>query len=113
MFLLVLHRQHQGWSPCSLSVCHQQIVICAAAAAGMAFCGVHDSFWTHPCDADTLGVQLREAFVELHSQPLLEDLHRQLVERYPKIAIPDLPDRPEDLDLLDLEKVKEADYFFN
>ena len=79
----------------------------------MAFCGVHDSFWTHACDADALGVQLREAFIELHSQPLLENLHKQLVERYPDIAIPDLPARPEGVAVLDLNKVLEAEYFFN
>jgi len=36
--------------------------------------GVHDSFWTHACDVDKLNIILREKFVELYSQPILENV---------------------------------------
>lgn len=35
---------------------------------------MHDSFWTHPGDVPRMGQLLREQFVALHSQPLLEQL---------------------------------------
>jgi DNA-directed RNA polymerase len=42
--------------------------------AGLAFAGVHDSFWTHAGDVPRMNQLLREQFVALHSQPLLEQL---------------------------------------
>lgn len=36
--------------------------------------GVHDSYWTHAGDADVLKRLLREKFVELYEQPVLEDV---------------------------------------
>ena len=36
--------------------------------------GVHDSFWTHAGSVDEMGKILREAFYNLHSQPLLENV---------------------------------------
>lgn len=42
--------------------------------AGLAFAGVHDSFWTHAADVPRMNQLLREQFVALHSQPLLEQL---------------------------------------
>ena len=65
---------------------------------------------------------LREAFVELHSQPLLQQLKAELDQRMPQD--PDkatakgkkgqqlVPDPP-GLGELDLNKVLEAEYFFN
>lgn len=40
--------------------------------------GVHDSFWTHAGTVRELGVLVRHTFVQLHSQPLLEQLMGQL-----------------------------------
>jgi len=36
--------------------------------------GVHDSYWTHACDVDTMNRILREKFVELYNTPILEDV---------------------------------------
>ena len=88
--------------------------------AGIAFAGVHDSFWTHAADVPVLARLLREAFVELHSQPLLQQLKTELDERMPQPAAPAkgkksqklVPDPPK-LGKLDLNKVLEAEYFFN
>lgn len=46
----------------------------AVDTAGLAFAGVHDSFWTHAGDVPRMNQLLREQFVALHSQPLLEQL---------------------------------------
>ena len=109
--------------------------------AGIAFAGVHDSFWTHAADVPILARLLREAFVDLHSQPLLQNLHDELTARQPgstgtqarhnvgsgsqpnsedlqkkrlgkKKLDPQIPDPPE-LGNLDLNQVHEAEYFFN
>ena len=36
--------------------------------------GVHDSFWTHAADVDKMNQILRERFVELYKQPILENV---------------------------------------
>lgn len=84
---------------------------------------MHDSFWTHAADLPVLARLLREAFAQLHSQPLLQNLKEELTEAMresqqgrtvgPSVKIKDkLPDPPK-LGQLDLNKVLEADYFFN
>lgn len=36
--------------------------------------GVHDSYWTHACNVDQMNRILREKFVELYEQPILENV---------------------------------------
>ena len=69
---------------------------------GLTFAAVHDSYWTHPSDVDRLNVILREQFVRLHSQPLLEELRESFVKRYPEVIFPEIPERGG----FDLENVK-------
>ena len=59
--------------------------------AGLDFAGVHDSFWTHAATVDTLNSVLRDNFVQLHSQPLLERLLLEFQALYPHLDFPDLP----------------------
>ena len=33
---------------------------------GITFTAVHDSYWTHACDVDTMSTALRDQFVELY-----------------------------------------------
>jgi DNA-directed RNA polymerase len=59
----------------------------ACRSAGLTFAGVHDSFWTHACDVDTMNKILREKFVELYETPILENvcffiMHSVYVEKY-------------------------------
>jgi DNA-directed RNA polymerase len=75
---------------------------------GLTFSAVHDSFWTHPCDVDEMNSALRDTFVELYSQPLLERLKETWELRYPELNFPDLPERG----VLKLDDVKNAKYFF-
>mmetsp|Transcript_28946 Transcript_28946/g.95196 ORF Transcript_28946/g.95196 Transcript_28946/m.95196 type:complete len:339 (-) Transcript_28946:711-1727(-) len=58
----------------SLDSSHMLMTASAAREAGIAFAAVHDSFWSHACDADALGALLRDQFVELHRPNLLQAL---------------------------------------
>ena len=42
--------------------------------AGLTFASVHDSYWTHAGDVDIMNECIREQFIVLHSQPILERL---------------------------------------
>lgn len=77
--------------------------------ANITFAAVHDSFWTHAHDIDLMNELIRDCFIELHSQPLLENLLSGFREMYPEINFPDVPKRG----TLDLERVKRAKYFFD
>jgi DNA-directed RNA polymerase len=52
---------------------------------------------------------LREQFVELYTQPLLEQLRNSLELRFPTVEFPPLPERG----TLDLDEVLKSDYFFD
>ena len=52
---------------------------------------------------------LREKFVELHKENLLEDLYLQFSLRFPQVKFPTPPKRGD----LDLNVVKDSVYFFN
>ena len=79
--------------------------------AGIAFAGVHDSFWTHAGTVPVLARQLRSTFLQLHSQPLLKQLLEELQTRFPTLAhkFPALPGTGE----LDLNEIMDAEYFFS
>jgi DNA-directed RNA polymerase len=55
------------------------------------FAGVHDSFWTHAGSVDEMNRVIREEFVKLHSQPLLEMLKEELEHNHPETVFPDTP----------------------
>lgn len=73
------------------------------------FAAVHDSFWTHAADIDRMNVLLREEFVKLHDQPLLENLRSSFEIRYPHLTFPPVPNKGN----LDLNEVKKSTYFFS
>ncbi len=79
--------------------------------AGIAFAGVHDSFWTHAADVPTMARNLRRTFVDLHSQPLLQQLLEEFQTRFPDLAkqFPPLPTTGN----LDLNEVLDSEYFFS
>jgi DNA-directed RNA polymerase, mitochondrial len=92
----------------SLDSSHMLLTALEMDRRGLTFSAVHDSFWTHPCDVDEMNCALRDTFVDLYNQPLLERLKETWELRYPELNFPDLPDRG-DLVLYD---VKNAKYFF-
>ena len=77
--------------------------------AGIAFAGVHDSFWTHAATVDAMNKAIRKNFVELHSQPLLEMLHEELQDKYPDLDFPPVPATGD----LDIRAVEDSKYFFS
>lgn len=56
---------------------------------GINFASVHDSFWSHACDIDVLNKILREEFVTLYKQPLLENLMRDFKQSFADLHFPD------------------------
>ncbi|KAF3555576.1 hypothetical protein F2Q69_00016601 [Brassica cretica] len=93
----------------SLDGTHMMMTAVACREAGLNFAGVHDSYWTHACDVDTMNRILREKFVELYSSPILEDLLQSFQESYPTLVFPPVPKRGD----FDLEEVLKSQYFFN
>lgn len=75
---------------------------------GITFAAVHDSYWCHPQNVEQMAKILRDEFVKLHSQPLLENLLNNFEERYPHNTFPEVPERGS----FDLNKVKDSAYFF-
>lgn len=111
--VLPLHRQRQvsAFPPNyvhSLDSSHMLLTAIEMQKRGLYFSAVHDSYWTHPCDIEEMNNVLRESFIELYDQPLLEDLKRRWEMRYPSITFPDLPPRGD----LNLNDVRSAPYFF-
>ena len=92
----------------SLDSSHMILTALEMDRRGLAFSAVHDSFWTHPCDVDEMNEALRDTFIELYDQPLLERLKRTWEIRYPTITFPDIPEKGK----LDLNVIKDAPYFF-
>ncbi|TKY73147.1 DNA-directed RNA polymerase 3 [Spatholobus suberectus] len=93
----------------SLDSSHMMMTALACNDAGLCFAGVHDSFWTHPCDVEKMNQILREKFVELYNMPILENLLEGFQTTYPGLAFPALPKRGD----FDLQKVLDSPYFFN
>ena len=83
----------------------------ACHEAGLTFAGVHDSFWTHAGDVPEMSKHIREKFIELHEQPLLEELYHELKEKYPEVA-QDLPPPPKQGEM-DIGLVRDSLYFFS
>eukprot|EP01133_Synstelium_polycarpum_P018059 gene18059-21571_t len=93
----------------SLDSTHMFLTAIQCKKDNITFASVHDSFWTHASTIDDMNVVLRNQFVDLHSQPLLERLRDYFVEKYPTAVIPPLPKKGD----LDLSQVRDSKYFFH
>ncbi|XP_065731273.1 DNA-directed RNA polymerase, mitochondrial isoform X17 [Phocoena phocoena] len=90
---------------------------------GLTFVSVHDCFWTHAADVAVMNQVCREQFVRLHSQPILHNLSRFLIERFcsdPRTSKSIWVSRLTDTLLsvpktgtFNLEQVKHSTYFFS
>ncbi|XP_019393958.1 PREDICTED: DNA-directed RNA polymerase, mitochondrial, partial [Crocodylus porosus] len=106
----------------SLDSTHMMLTALHCCRQGLTFVSVHDCYWTHACSVDIMNQMCREQFVELHSQPILQDLAQFMLQKYCTVNFPTckksvmleeiLSKIPETGDL-DLEKVKESTYFFS
>ncbi|KAL1920841.1 uncharacterized protein VTP21DRAFT_11476 [Calcarisporiella thermophila] len=72
----------------SLDATHMLMSAVTCQAKGLTFAAVHDSYWTHASDVDTMNTVIRDEFVKLHSQPLMERLRDEFVERYGGYKMP-------------------------
>ena len=66
----------------SLDATHMFLTAIKSEEVGLTFASVHDSFWTHPCDVDTMNRILREAFIRLHSDDVIGRLAAEFSVRY-------------------------------
>lgn len=90
---------------------------------GLTFQSVHDCFWTHANNVETMNRICREQFVALHNQPILDDLSKHFVETYEKVPINmSVADNKKALKLLSkklekgsfkIENVMKSTYFFS
>ncbi|KAL6863818.1 hypothetical protein ACP4OV_016721 [Aristida adscensionis] len=109
---VMVKRQRSAFPPNfvhSLDGSHMMMTAVACKRQGLNFAGVHDSYWTHACDVDTMNKILREKFVELYDAPILENLLESFEKSFPHLDFPPLPERGD----FDLKDVLESPYFFN
>ncbi|MCI4383510.1 hypothetical protein PGIGA_G00027250 [Pangasianodon gigas] len=111
----------------SLDSTHMMLTALNCYSAGLTFVSVHDCYWTHALTVDIMNKVCREQFVALHSQPILQNLSKFLLQKYCsgppgntkskkfleywKMAqllgkVPETGD-------FDLQRVKESTYFFS
>ena len=72
---------------------------------------VHDCYGTHAADTEQSAKLLREAFVEIYRQPILENFTEDVLSGI-EVKEEDIPEIPEK-GSLDIEDVLKSDYFFN
>jgi DNA-directed RNA polymerase len=68
----------------SLDATHMIMSANACQDAGLTFSAVHDSFWTHASDVDSMNSILRDAFVQMHSDDIVGRLAAEFNVRYGK-----------------------------
>ena len=96
----------------SYDACHLQVTVANCANEGLAdFAMIHDSFAVHACDTQTLAAVLRESFIAIYSGDTLGDLMVELSEQLPADVFSELPAPPE-MGTLDLNCVRESEFFF-
>jgi DNA-directed RNA polymerase len=66
----------------SLDATHMMLSATACRKVGVTFSAVHDSFWTHASDVDSMNDILREAFVRMHSDDVVQRLAEEFKVRY-------------------------------
>ncbi|KAL4782100.1 hypothetical protein BJX76DRAFT_333587 [Aspergillus varians] len=84
-FVVSKRKQLQAFPPNfihSLDATHMMLSASACNQAGLSFSAVHDSFWTHASDVDSMNEILREAFVQMHSDDVVKRLAEEFKVRY-------------------------------
>jgi DNA-directed RNA polymerase len=66
----------------SLDATHMILSANECHRRGLTFSAVHDSFWTHACDIDVMNNVLRDAFVRMHSDDIIQRLAAEFRVRY-------------------------------
>ena len=93
----------------SLDAAHMMLTINRLEAEGVHhFAMVHDSFGVHASDIDVLNRALREEFVRIYSEPVLQQFLHEQRETHRDVDLPDVPQRGG----LDIRQVIASPYFF-
>ena len=66
----------------SLDASHMMLSALECGALGLTFAAVHDSFWTHAADVDSMNGVLREAFIRIHGEDVIGRLKTEFEARY-------------------------------
>ncbi|EXJ78546.1 hypothetical protein A1O1_08947 [Capronia coronata CBS 617.96] len=66
----------------SLDATHMILSALKANELGLTFSAVHDSFWTHAADVNSLSELLRDAFIRMHSEDIIGRLAAEFKMRY-------------------------------
>ncbi|KAI9797462.1 MAG: DNA-directed RNA polymerase [Piccolia ochrophora] len=66
----------------SLDATHMLLSALMCDEVGLTFAAVHDSFWTHAGDVDSMNRVLRDAFIRIHSENVIERLAAEFRARY-------------------------------
>ncbi|KDR74040.1 hypothetical protein GALMADRAFT_212223 [Galerina marginata CBS 339.88] len=72
----------------SLDATHMLLTALECKNRGLTFASIHDSYWTHACDIDTMSEVIRETFIALHQSDILERLDLEFRDRYKDFHIP-------------------------
>ena len=104
------HRQMNGIAPNyvhSLDACHLMKTVLEARNQYHieSFAVVHDSFGTHAADIEQLGVAIRDTFVTMYSEDLLEKFKME----QENIELPPIPEYGQ----LDVKEVLDSEFFFS
>ncbi|MCJ1331785.1 DNA-directed RNA polymerase [Thelotrema lepadinum] len=66
----------------SLDATHMFLSALKCHELGLSFAAVHDSFWTHAADVDTMNTVIRESFIKMHSENIVGRLAAEFEARY-------------------------------
>ncbi|KAK3502829.1 hypothetical protein B0T13DRAFT_494099 [Neurospora crassa] len=66
----------------SLDASHMILSALHCDELGLTFAAVHDSFWTHASDIDSMNAVLRDAFIRIHSEDVIGRLAAEFQARY-------------------------------
>lgn len=78
-------KQLQGFPPNfihSLDASHMLLSALECYELGLDFAAVHDSFWTHASDVDTMNEVLRDAFIKIHEEDVVGRLAAEFKTRH-------------------------------
>ena len=93
----------------SMDAAHMMLTVNRLYAEGLRhFAMVHDSYGVHACDVDLLHRVLREEFVRIYSEPVLQNFIEQQRKAHPRLVLPDPPKTGD----LDIRQVLSSPYFF-
>ena len=107
----------------SLDSTHMMLTSLFLWSNGCTYASVHDCYWTHAPDVELMNNICREQFINLHKQPILEDLSEYFQKIYldkdspvtdtvlgqAKTLLSDVPAKG----VLDLDVIKDSIYFFS